>query len=339
MTSREVPLDSRTVLLHRLGESRITHLVIFIGVIIIIFSSISPYFLVLGNFLYMFKFAGILGLVGFAETLIILAGGGGIDLSVGSMVSLTGVLHFLLSTQMNVWLAAALALPIGAFLGATNGVITLAIRIPPFIGTLATMFAFAGISLGVTNGVALSGFPQSFGILGEGLVGGIPVQVLVLIAVFIPLAFTLRHTSFGRHIYAVGDNEEAARLLGISPKRIRFILYVTNGVICAIAAILMNSWLLTARPDAGQGYELRGIAIAILGGTHIFGGSGTLTGALLATVAVVMLQMGLQQININPVWQLGILGLLLVTVAIGNQLVQEGNLKGFFRMKRGGRDE
>lgn len=306
---------------HRIIESRLTYLTAFIAVIMITFSFISPYFFVPSNFLYMFKYAGILGLLGFAETFVILAGGGGIDLSVGSMLSLAGVLLYFMSTKMNVWLASALTLPIGMTLGAVNGLLCAVAGIPPFIGTLATMFAYAGISLGITKGVALSGFPKEFAILGEGLLGNIPIQFLFLIAVFIPLGFMLRQMTFGKYIIAVGDNEQAARLLGISPKRIRFSLYVLSGALAALGAILMDSWLLTARPDAGAGYELKAIAVAVLGGTDIFGGSGTLSGTLLATIIVVMLQMGLQQLNINPVWQLGIIGILLVTVALLNQII------------------
>ena len=326
----------RAFWIQRIAKSRIAHLLFFIAIILAIFSAVSPYFLVLNNFLYMFKYAGILGLLGFAETLIILAGGGGIDLSVGSMLSLIGVLHYFLSTQINVWLAAVLMLPVGMFLGLINGLFAIKIGIPPFISTLATMFAFEGLSLGITKGVALSGFPQSFAVLGEGLVWGIPVQFIILVAIFLPLAFILNQTAFGRHIYAVGDNEQAASLLGISAKKIRFILYIVNGILCAISAILMNSWLLTARPDAGVGYELRGIAVAVLGGTYIFGGSGTLTGSLLATIAIVMLQMGLQQMNINSVWQLGLIGLLLIVVAVINQIAQSAGIKSLFRFAKGG---
>lgn len=311
----------RVFTVHRIIESRLPYLIAFIVVIMTIFGFISPYFLVPSNFLYMFKYAGILGLLGFAETFVILAGGGGIDLSVGSMLSLSGVLLYFMNTKMNVWLASALTLPIGMTLGAVNGLLCAVAGIPPFIGTLATMFAYAGVSLGITKGIALSGFPREFAILGEGLLVNIPIQFLFLIAAFIPLGFMLRQTAFGRHIIAVGDNEQAARLLGISPKRIRFSLYVLSGALAALGAILMDSWLLTARPDAGAGYELRAIAIAVLGGTDIFGGSGTLSGTFLATITVVMIQMGLQQLNVNPVWQLGIIGGLLISVAVLSQIV------------------
>lgn len=321
-------------LLHRLLESRLMYLVFLMFTIMLVFGCISPYFFVWNNFLYMFKYAGILGLLGFAETFVILAGGGGIDLSVGSMLSLSGVLLYLMNTKMNVWLASALTLPVGMLLGAVNGLLCPIAGMPPFIGTLATMFAYAGISLGISGGVALSGFPKSFAVLGEGLVGGIPVQFLFLIGAFIPLGFLLRQTSFGRHIVAVGDNEQAALLLGISPKRTRFLLYVLSGALAALGAILMDSWLLTARPDAGSGYELRAIAVAVLGGTDIFGGSGTLSGTLIATIVVVMIQMGLQQLNVNPVWQLGIIGGLLVAVAVLNRVLATGKFYKLFLSRK-----
>ncbi len=322
-------LRSRTVMpsLGRIFESRLLYLTMFIGVIITIFSIKSPYFIVPANFLYMFKYTGIIGILGLGETLIILAGGGGIDLSVGSMLSLSGVLLYFLSTMVNVWLAVVLTVPLGLFLGAINGVLCTFVGIPPFLATLATMFAYSGISLGITRGVALSGFPKQFGVLGEGLIFGVPVQFLVLLFVFIPAGIMLRLTSFGKHIIAVGNSEHTALLVGISPKRVRFVLYVISGGLAALGGILMDSWLLTARPDAGLGYELRAIAVAILGGTHIHGGSGTLTGTLLATIAITMIQMGLQLVNVNAVWQLGIIGLLLVFVAVLNQVIGGGGLR------------
>lgn len=302
--------------------SRILHLTVFNLLIVAFFGTLQPSFLQGGNFLYIFKYAGILGLLGFAEALVMLAGNGGIDLSVGSMLSLVAVVHFYLAGLVNVWFAALLVLPLGMVLGSINGFLTTGMRMPPFMATLATLYAYSGIALGITGGVPLSGFPQGFSLLGQGDVFRIPIQFLVLLGAFVPLAFVLRRTDVGRHIYAIGDNENAASLLGISPRRIRFGLYVVNGFISALCAVMMNSWLLTARPDAGSGYELRAIAIAVLGGVDIFGGSGRLSGVLLATIAIVLIEGGMQQLNISPVWQLGVVGFLLVVVTAFNQLVR-----------------
>ncbi|MBS3788638.1 ABC transporter permease [Candidatus Bipolaricaulota bacterium] len=310
--------------LSRLRDSRPFYLTLVIGLNVLLLLAIAPTFLNPSNFLYMFRYAGILGLIGIAETLIILAGGGGIDLSIGSMLSLLGVLHYILAASADIWVAMILVLPLGMLLGALNGTLTTWVGIPPFIATLATMFAFSGLALGLTGGSVLSGaLPSWFGVIGQGDLFGVPIQFLVLLGLFLPVGFILQRTSLGKYIYAIGDNEEAARLLGISPSRIRFYLYMFNGFIAAIAAIMMNSWLLTARPDAGSGYELQGIAIAVLGGVDIFGGSGTLSGALIATIAIILLQTGMQFININPVWQLGAVGLLLVTVTLANQLFKQ----------------
>lgn len=308
-----------------LRNSRAFYLALVIGLILLLILSIVPSFLKPSNFLYMFKYMGILGLIGIAETLIILAGGGGIDLSIGSMLSLLGVLYYMLAASTNVWVAMILLIPLGMLLGAFNGTLTTRVGIPPFIATLATMFAFSGLALGLTGGSVLSGeLPSWFGVIGQGDVFGIPIQFLIFLGVFFPVGFILQQTSLGKYIYAIGDNEEAARLLGISPSKIRFYLYIFNGIIAALTAIMMNSWLLTARPDAGSGYELQGIAIAVLGGVNIFGGSGTLSGALMATIAIVLLQTAMQFVNINPVWQLGIVGLLLVTVTLANQIFEQG---------------
>lgn len=315
-------------ILKRILESRLTYLLALIFVVILIFKCLSPYFLLMHNFFYMFKYAGILGLLGFAETLIILAGGGGIDLSVGGVLSLSGVLLYYLFTKLNnIWVASVLTIIIGMALGAVNGLLCPILGIPPFIGTLATMFAYSGISLGISRGKALAGFPKSFAILGEGSIGPIPVQFVFMLGAFVVLAFLLRQTRFGRHLIAIGDNEAGARLVGISPSRIRFTLYVMSGSLAGLSAVLMASWLLTARPDAGAGYELRAIAVAVLGGTDIFGGAGTLSGTFLATIVVVMIQMGLQQLNVNAVVQLAIIGVLLVSVALINQMLASGGTK------------
>ncbi len=302
--------------------NRTLHLVVFNLLIVGFFGMMAPSFLQSGNFLYIFKYAGILGLLGFAQALVMLAGNGGIDLSVGSMLSLVAVVHFYLTGVVNVWVAALLVLPLGMILGAFNGFLTTGMRMPPFMATLATLYAYSGLALGITGGVPLSGFPRHFSLLGQGDIFQVPIQFLVLLVAYLPLAFVLGRTDVGRHIYAIGDNENAASLVGISPRRIRFSLYVVNGFISALCAVMMNSWLLTARPDAGSGYELRAIAIAVLGGVDIFGGSGRLSGVLLATMAIVLIEGGMQQLNISPVWQLGVVGLLLVLVTAFNQLVR-----------------
>lgn len=281
---------------------------------IIAMSLLSPYFWRASTIPYLLQYVPILGLLGLGQTLVILAGGPGIDLSVGSIVSLVGVaVGALFSIGVNIWLACAAGLVLGAALGLVNGLLINVVRIPSLMATLATMFAFGGLALASTMGRPIGGFPPEFGWLGQGQTFGLPNSfVFVLLPVAVCLHVMLTRTSIGRHIVACGNDDRAAHLSGISVTRLRISLYVLSGVLAALGSIIAMSWFLAARPDAGKGMELLAVTIAVLGGTHIFGGTGGVPGTIVAILIVTTLQIGLQLANISAAWQLGLIGVLLI---------------------------
>src|SRR6266513_319762 len=310
--------DFRGLLQHRLIV-----LVVLWVVIAGVNARLSPYFLQWNTVTGVLQFSSVIGLLGLGESLVVLGGGGGIDLSVGAMLSFAAVMiGFMVRAGIPVWGAAAAGVGFSAGLGAVNGLLVTGIGIPPLVATLATLYAYSGVAVALTQGVPIAGFPAAFGILGQMDVLGIPLQVLLfLLPAYIVSHTALSYTPFGRHVYLVGDNEAAARLVGVRVGRVRLMLYTVSGLLAGVGAVIMNSWLLTARPDAGAGTELMAITIAVLGGFNIFGGEGSLTGALAATIVIVTLQNGLQLANINPVWQLGFIGILLIVSVALNQLL------------------
>lgn len=313
-------------LLFKILSNRVYFLIALMIVVVVVMSLLSPFFLTVSNLLGMTRFGAILALLALGQTLVILAGNGGIDLSVGAMVSLAGVIFGLLVTQygVNVWVATFLIVFVGAGLGAINGFIISFVGVPPLIGTLGMQWAYGAIALVLTSGRPLSGFPADFGFIGAGRILEIPAMiVLFVVPVFLILQFMLIRTVLGRWITLIGVNDRAARFSGIPVIRTRFLLYTLNGVLAALGAIIMSSWLMSARPDAGMGLELQSITVSVLGGTSIFGGVASLPGTLLAVLIVTMVASGLQLANINAVWQLAVLGfILLLAVALNQWVVQ-----------------
>lgn len=299
------------------GDPLKTRLVLLVGLwaaSMIVMSFLSPYFLQASTVPYLLQYVPILGLLGLGQTLVILSGGPGIDLSVGSIVSLVGVsIGALLTVGVGVWPACVVGIALGGFLGLINGILINVLRIPSLMATLATMFAYGGLAVATTQGRPLGNFPEAFGWLGQGTTLGLPNAFLfVLIPIALILHIMLTRTMLGRHIVACGNDDRAAHLSGLDVVRLRIGLYVLSGVLAAVGSVISLSWFLAARPDAGKGMELAAVTIAVLGGTHIFGGTGGIPGTLMAILIVTTLQIGLQLANISAAWQLGVIGVLLI---------------------------
>jgi ribose/xylose/arabinose/galactoside ABC-type transport system permease subunit len=295
-------------------------------VVIAVAAALSPFFLQESTLPYLLHYVPVIGLLGMGQTLIILAGGPGIDLSAGSMLSVVGVaVATLIAGGLDPYLASLSGLVLGGALGGVNGVLITRIGIPSLIATLATMFLYGGLAVALTEGRPIAGMPQGFGWLGQGTSFGLPNQfVFVFLPVAIALHVVLTRTQIGSHIVATGNDDRAAHLLGIGIARLRLALYVLNGVLAALAAITTLSWFLAARPDAGKGLELLAITVAVLGGTNIFGGQGGIPGTVLAVLIVTTMQTGLQLANIQPAWQLGAIGVLLIGSIVFNAMIARG---------------
>lgn len=310
-------------IISKLLTNRVYLLFTLLVVIMFILSVLSPYFLNAETLLNITRMGAVLALVSMGQSLVILAGGAGIDLSVGSIVSLAGVIFgLLIKAGLNIWFAAGLTVVAGGLLGMVNGITVAWLGLPPLVGTLGTMWIYGAIALVVTRGIPISGFPQEFAFIGDGRVLGIPAQILlVVVPVFLILQVMLSRTYLGRWIYLIGVNSEAARFSGIPVIWIRFFLYTLSGLLAGLGAIVMASWLMAARPDVGNGLELQSITVTVLGGTNIFGGFGSLIGTILAVLIVTLMASGLQLGGINTIWQLAVLGFILLGAVALNQFI------------------
>jgi ribose/xylose/arabinose/galactoside ABC-type transport system permease subunit len=201
--------------------------------------------------------------------------------------------------------------------------ITLA-RVPPFIATLSTLFAFQGLALVITGGVDidLSAMPPGFLAIGQGKVFGFPIQILLYVAVLAVFAFTQHRTRFGRRLYLIGTNERAAILSGLRPGRLRASCYIVAGGVAALAAVINAARLGVARPDTLDNANLVSIAAVVLGGTAIFGGTGSVVGTALATVVIAVIDYGLSYSNVNSIYQAGAIGIILILVMFSETAIR-----------------
>lgn len=272
--------------------------------LVIVITVLNPSFLSVNNLLNVLRQVSISALIAFGMTFVILTGG--IDLSVGSTLALTGaVAASLLAGGTDPFIAMGLALILGLVLGAINGVIITKGKVAPFIATLATMTIYRGLTLVYTEGRPVSGLGDSlaFQLFGKGYFFGIPVPVITMVVAFAILYFILHKTTFGRRVYAVGGNEEAAKLSGISPDRVKIAVYAITGFLAAMSALILTSRLNSAQPTAGESYELDAIAAVVLGGTSLTGGKGWIFGTLVGALIIGVLNNGMNLIGVSSFFQ------------------------------------
>ena len=306
-----------------IAKSRTKFLFLLFVIEIIILSCISPYFFNMNNLLQVTQFGATLTLLSLGEALVMISGRDGIDISVGSAMSLSGVIFGLaVMNGCNILTASTITLLGGVVLGAVNGLLIAVAKVPALIATLGTQYIYSSLALYLTGGIPISGFPDSFSFLSLESTFGIPNQILFVVIPVSVLVFILVYKmKFGRRVYLMGTNPEAAKFTGIRERKVRAMVYVLAGVLASISAIINNSWLMTARADAGTGMEMQAITVAVLGGIGVAGGIGHLGGVLIGVVIITMLNSGLQIANVNSVWQLAALGFILIIAIILNQLM------------------
>ncbi|MDM5340616.1 ribose ABC transporter permease [Fictibacillus enclensis] len=275
-----------------------------LAIILIVLSILSPQFFTLANILNVLRQVSINALIAFGLTFVILTGG--IDLSVGSMLALSGAITAgLMAGGTDPILAMLVGLAAGAVMGAINGLIITKGKVAPFIATLATMTVFRGLTLVYTDGKPITGLSDhmSFVLMGRGYFAGIPIPVIWMLASFAVLWFLLKKTTFGRRTYAIGGNEEASLLSGIKVDRIKVMIYSLTGLLSAFAGIILTSRLNSAQPTAGTAYELDAIAAVVLGGTSLSGGRGWIFGTLVGALIIGVLNNGLNLLNVSSFYQ------------------------------------
>ncbi|UCD49452.1 MAG: ABC transporter permease [Phycisphaerales bacterium] len=291
-------------------------LLIAFAAICIILSLLSPAFLTAQNGINVLRQISINAILALGVTYVILTGG--IDLSLGSVVAVTGVLAATLAhpgTSPQIVPVAA-GILVGVLIGALNGLVITRFRVAPFIVTLGMMTIARGGALILSKGRPVSNLSDAFNFIGNGSVLGIPVPVLILAGVFLVSHFLLRQTTFGRYVYAVGGNEEAARASGIGTHKIKIACYSICAGLAGLAGIVQASRITTGQPNAGISYELDAIAAVVIGGTSLSGGIGGVTGTVLGALLIGTLNNGLDLLNVSSYYQQVIKGLIIIGAVI-----------------------
>jgi erythritol transport system permease protein len=304
--------------------------------IVAVFSFLSPNYFTVSNFLIMASHVAIYGILAVGMLLVIL--NGGIDLSVGSVLALSGVIAGALMQGVEmqalgvilyppVWAVVVLTCALGALVGAVNGVLIAWFKVPAFVATLGVMYVARGVALLMTNGLTynnLSGRPElgntGFDWLGFNRLAGIPISVLVLAGIAVLAGLMLSRSAFGRWLYASGGNERAADLSGVPVKRVKITVYTLSGMLAAVAGLVLSSQLTSAGPTAGTTYELTAIAAVVIGGAALTGGRGTVRGTMLGAFVIGFLSDGLVIIGISSYWQTVFTGAVIVLAVLMNSI-------------------
>lgn len=293
-----------------LTVARYSTVLILVG-LVLMFSVASGRFLSVGNLLNVVEQSSLLGIVAIGVTFTIISGG--IDLSVGSLVAFCGALAAGFMARAGLPLAPALVLAVlaGAGLGLVNGFFIVKGGLQPFVATLAMMAIGRGLTLIYTQGRPISGMGDSFTALGSSI-GPVPVPALIFVAVFIISHIVLQRTPFGAYLYAVGGNEETARLAGIRVQLIKVASYVVSGSLAAVGGIVLAARLWSAQPQAASGLELQAIAATVLGGASLMGGAGTTVGTFAGALIMGVLANGLNLVGVSSYIQQVITGAIFI---------------------------
>jgi erythritol transport system permease protein len=324
---------------------------IVLAVLVMVFASLSPAFLTAGNLTILVKHVAINAILAVGMTFVILSGG--IDLSVGSIAGLAGIVagglihsglilrSFGVVVYFHTWLVVAVALLTGALVGAANGLLVSQLRVAPFIATLGSMYAARGAALLISNGATFpnlsgsaelgnTGFPR----LGAGSLLGLPVPIWLMLAVAALGILLAGRTPFGRRVYAIGGNERAAELSGVRVGRNKFAVYVISGLCAALVGMIIAAQLGAAHPATGETFELNAIAAVVLGGTSLMGGRGSVGGTIIGAFVIGVLADGLILLGVSEFWQIVIKGLVIVLAVVLDQLQQQYARRAAATMRR-----
>lgn len=292
-------------------------LLVVILLLYIVFANTAPGFLSIYNQQNILRDAASLGICAFGATFIIIAGE--IDVSVGPMVAFLSVsLAYLLSWHVPIFLAIPASMVFGIALGSIAGVLRGHFDVPSFVATLGLWSALRGLALFFTDALPVSYPPSPFLNLLDSRLFGLPMAAWIMLAMFLVFNFVARKTTYGRSVYAIGGNANAAQLAGIPVRRIRVILFATAGLLASIAGILLTSRLGSGNAGAATGLEFDVIAAVVVGGTALSGGRGTMVGTILGVLTITVIGNGLVLLGINPFFQQVVRGVIIVAAVLLN---------------------
>ncbi len=291
--------------------------------ICIVASIMTPAFFTVQNIMTILKQVSVNGILAIGVSFVIIAGG--IDLSLGSVVALAGVVTALFARNTELLLVVPLLVGLltGTTTGVVNGLIITKGRAAPFIVTLGMMTVARGLALVVSDGRPISGLSSSFNFIGGGSLIGIPAPVIIFIIVAVIAAIILHGTVIGRHVYAVGGNENAAWASGINVSKVKIFVYSVCGFLAGLSGIILASRITTGQPNAGVAYELDAIAAVVIGGTSLAGGVGKISGTVLGVLLIGVINNSLDLLNISSYYQQIIKG----CIIIGAVLIDRKNIK------------
>lgn len=288
---------------------------LYILVILIIVASIlSPVFFTSMNLLNILLEVAVTAILAIGQTYIIILGE--IDLSIGSILGLSGAISASVLSHGNLVEALLVGIVIGAAAGLLNGFLVTKGKMPSFIATLSTMTAYAGLTLVFTGGNPISTGLASFQWIGQGYLLDIPVPVVIMILLYIVFWFILHRTHYGRYVFATGGNIESSRLSGISVRKIKNIAFMLTGALSAVAGIILTARLSCAEPTSGSGMELDAIAAVILGGTSLTGGKGRLVGTVIGAIILGVLDDGMNLMNVSAFYQGVVKGVIILLAVL-----------------------
>lgn len=293
-------------------KSNTTSMGIVLLLLVLAASIFSPYFLDLYNIQSLIRDLAFIGIIAIAQSCLMLVGE--LDLSVGKIAAFSGVIGGMLMVNMSInpYLTLFLCLILGAILGGINGLLTTRLNLNSIVVTIGMTGVYGGLTLVFTRGVAITNIPNEIYYLGRGSLFGIPIPFIIMLVILIVVLIILKLTKIGRYIYAIGNNSNAAIILGIKVDIIRTIIFVFVGVLCAIAGMLMVARLGTAQPSIGEVWQLNSIAAAVIGGVALTGGIGNPFGALIGASIITVIQNIIVLFGVSSYWQTAVSGIIVI---------------------------
>lgn len=300
------------VIVNALKKSSMSAIGAVLILMILMASIFSPYFLDVYNLQSVIRDLAFIGMIGIGQSLLLLIGE--LDLSVGKIASLCGIISGMMMVHWgwNSYLSLIAALALGLLLGCINGLIITKLRLNSMVATIGMQGVYGGINLVLTKGKAITGIPSNIYIFGKGNVGPIPFPFIFTTIILILVLFFVKKTKTGRYIYAIGNNKDAAKVLGIKVDKIRVLIYCMVGVISALAGILYVARLGSAQSSIGEMWPMNSIAASVIGGVALTGGIGNPAGALIGAAIISIIQNMIVLFGVNVYWQSAVSGFVVV---------------------------
>lgn len=319
-TANEVSLNGvQEGFIRKIIKKKNFSVIIILLVLSLLLSVATDNFLTQKNIFSVMRAFSYIAIIAIGQCFVIISAG--VDLSVGSVFGFVGLCTAFMIQNLGFdpVLAIVLGIMVGTAVGGLNGVLITVLRIPPFIATLGMLSVARGLAYALTTGYPIR-TPTEFNAIGQGYLWIIPLPVVYMGAVVIIFTFILEKTVFGRRVFAIGGNEEAAAISGINVKRIKLFVYALSGMLAGVSGIITTARLGVAQSTSGTGYELDVIAAVIIGGASLSGGKGTVLGAMLGAAIMGVLRNGLILLNVSPYWQQTVIGIVILTAIAADQL-------------------